>query len=175
MILPVVSWGIHNGFHQGLQQSYEIFYLLSRNSLNVNKLLYSSRFLDFKFSLYFSVSSLMVINSFFYHFILFSYMIFSKVLPFWFISLYPHMMKWLLKSPIKINGLESCCNSSSSSVSIIWSHGGMYIEHIVMVRCRVAVASTAWRFVLSSILHWEILLLIRMDVPPKVLSILLFI
>ena len=40
------------------------FSMESFDSLSVNKLLYSSRFFDLKFSLCFSASSLMVINSF---------------------------------------------------------------------------------------------------------------
>ena len=40
------------------------FFMESFNSFSINKLLYSSRFFDLKFSLCFSASSLIVINSF---------------------------------------------------------------------------------------------------------------
>ena len=61
-IFPEVSLEIRNGFRPGQQQKYVIF-LWNLNSLSFYKL-YSSRFLDLKFSLCFSASSLMVINSF---------------------------------------------------------------------------------------------------------------
>ena len=70
-------------------------------------------------------------------------MIFSRVLPLLFVVLLPHKMLWLLKSPINIYGLGSWFIKLFSCSSFIGSWGGMYIEQMAVVLCKVAEIATA--------------------------------
>ena len=50
-------------------------------------------------------------------------------MPFWSMSLQPHTLLWLLKSPIIMNGFGSCANRCSKSAILKRSPGGKYKEH----------------------------------------------
>ena len=63
-------------------------------------------------------------------YISFSLITFSNILPFLFVSLHPHRVLWLLKSPIRMKGLGNWSISFFNSFLSMSSLGGIYIEHI---------------------------------------------
>ena len=76
--------------------------------------------------------------------------IFSRVWTLLFIVLFPHIMLWLLKSPIKINGLGSCFIKLFHSFSFMGSWGG-YNAQMETVLSKVAEPTIAYRWVLMLI------------------------
>ena len=71
-------------------------------------------------------------------------MIFSKVLPLWFVLLQPHMVLCLLKSPSRIKGVGSCCDMLLISLSFMALQGRIYMEQILIVLCKVTLTAIAW-------------------------------
>ena len=94
-------------------------------------------------------------------------MIFSRVCPLWVVLLQPYMVFWLLKSPSRIKGVGSCCNMLLNSLSFMASWGGIYMEQILIVLCKVILTAIAWSWVLRWILLWGMSFLIRTETPPK--------
>ena len=67
----------------------------------------------------------------------------SIFFPFGLVCLHPQRVLWLLKSPRRMKGFVSCLVRFLSSFSFIGLFGGRYIEHIVMVLCRVTCVAIA--------------------------------
>ena len=78
-------------------------------------------------------------------------------------------MLWLLKSSMKINGLESCFIKLFSSLLFKGSWGRIYSEQMEKVLCKVAETAIAYKWVLMLISFWGKFFLIRIDTPAKAL------
>lgn len=79
-------------------------------------------------------------------------MIFSSFLPFMSVLLLPHMMLWLLKSPSRMYGLGSCSIILLTSASFMGSCGGIYMEQMLIVLCKVVFTAIACNVVSRVIL-----------------------
>ena len=74
---------------------------------------------------------------------LFLLIMLSNFFPFGLVFLDPHMILWLLKSPKSMKGFGSCFIRLFNSTSSIGSCGGIYMEQMLTVLCKVAFTAIA--------------------------------